>query len=219
MQLTQSTINSGPAIWREWLRSLPRQTGKSLSAIAKEIGKPASTLTRPLKPSDPGTSMPHQTTIDKIVARYNIAPPNLSLPGSQRAPLRGFSEDAVPYSHDNGSPLDAAVKALVAGKPNADPWLIRSRSLELAGYLPGDVVIIDLSARPVPGDAVCAQTEVDLVKGTATTVMRIYERPGSSTILVAASLDPNLRAPIAVDDRVSIMGVIVGMVRPLKNAA
>lgn len=202
-------------IYRDWLRRLPNLTGKSHTAMATDIGIAVTTLTKPIRPDDPGVSTPNQRTIDKIVARYGVAPPDFGT--ALRGPLRGFAEDAEPYEPNGNSPLAGAVRALTADRPNIDPWRIKSRSLEMIGYLPGDVVIIDLGLAPQSGDAVCAQTNIDFRRGTAETAMRIYERVGSSFALVSASMDPTFRAPIAVDDRVAIKGVIVGMIRPLNG--
>lgn len=209
-----------PAIWRDWLRKLPALTGKSLTAIATDIGVAVSTLTRPLSPDDPGTSTANQRTIDKIVAAYAVEPPDFGGRGgnAQGRPLRGFFEDATRYEPKSGDALALAVRALIAGQPNADPWVIKTRALELAGYLPGDVVVVDLSRQPALGDAVCAQINIDFRRGTAETVMRIYERAGATDVLVAASMDPGLRQPIAIDQRAAIKGVIVGMVRPQRAA-
>jgi hypothetical protein len=219
MQLARSD-NKTPAIWRNWLRSLPALTGKSLTAIAKECGIAVTTLTRPLRDDDPGTSGPNQSTIQKIVGRYHVTPPDFGTGAeTQRRPLRGLSEDAVQYTPAGPDPLAAAVAALLAGHPNAFPWVIKTRVLELAGYLPGDVVIVDLGVEASPGDAVCAQVNIDWKRGTAETAMRIYERAGASHVLVAASMDPSLRQPIAVDDRVAVKGVIIGMVRPPMSRA
>ncbi len=208
-----------PGIWRDWLAKLPSLTGKSHTAMAAELGMAVTTLTRPLSPADRGTSAPNQRTIDKIVARYGVAPPDFTGRGGHKRPLRGFQEDAAPYRSGSGDPLTLAVQALIAGRANADPWVIKSRSLELAGYLPGDVVVVDLGREAALGDAVCAQVNIDYQRGSAETVMRIYERAGATEILVAASMDDRLRQPIALDERAAIKGVIVGMVRPLGRAA
>ena len=202
-------------IYRDWLRRLPSLTNKSHTAMAAEIGIAVTTLTKPIRPDDPGTSTPNQRTIDKIVAKYGVAPPDFGT--ALRGPLRGFAEDAEPYDPDGAEPLPSAVRALIAGRLNVHPWSIRTRALELNGYLPGDVVLVDQTQMPQTGDAVCAQTNIDFRRGTAETAMRIYERVGAAYALVAASMDPAFRAPIAVDDRVTIKGVIVGMVRPING--
>lgn len=207
------------ALYRAWLRRLPDLTGKTLTAIAKEIGVAPSTLTRPLKPDDPGTSTPNQTTIDKIVARYGVAPPAFAAPALARRSLRGFSEDAAPYSPEKMDGLGDAVLALAAGRNNAGPWIMKTKALDLAGLLPGDVVIIDFGLEPQIGDMVCAQVSLDFQRGAVETVIRIYERAGAANVLVGASTDPAFRSPISVDDRVTIKGVAVGMVRPILRAA
>lgn len=202
-------------IYRDWLRRLPILTGKSHTAMAAEIGIAVTTLTKPIRPDDPGTSTPNQRTIDRIVARYHVAPPDF---GSQRGPLRAFAADAEPYQQDHDTALAGAVRSLIDGRTTVSPWILKSRAIELIGYLPGDVVLVDAAPLPHPGDAVCAQTNIDFRRGTAETAMRIYERVRSSYVLVASSMDPRFRAPIAVDDRVEIKGVISGMVRPILTA-
>jgi hypothetical protein len=201
------------------LRRLPGLTGSTLTAIAKEIGVAPSTLTRPLKPDDPGTSTPNQTTVDKIVARYRVAPPEFAAPALPRRSLRGFSEDAAPYRPEKTDALGEAVRALAAGRNNADPWIMKTKVLDLAGLLPGDVVLIDGGLEPQIGDTVCAQVSLDFQRGTAETVIRIYERAGAVNVLIGASTDAAFRAPISVDDRVAIKGVAVGVVRPILRAA
>lgn len=202
----------------EWLRTLPRLTGKTLTAIAREIGVATSTLTKPVKLGDTTNWTGRGSTIDKIVTRYRVPPPVFGASSiGLRPPSRGLSEDAVPFLVDRADAVTRAVRELANGRENADPWLIKTRSLELAGYLPGDVVIVDLGRGPEVGDAVCAQINIDWQRGTAETVMRIYERAGASFVLIAATMDQALRAPLPVDDRVAIKGVIVGMVRPPVN--
>lgn len=215
-KLISPSNDNAAAIWRAWLRQLPALVGKSHTAIATELGLAVTTLTRPLRPDDPGTSAPNQGTIEKIVNRYGIAPPDFGqrAVSAFRRPLRGFQEDAAPYRPSGDDALSSAVRALIAGRSAADPWIVKSRALELAGYLPGDVVIVDLGRTPQIGDAVCAQINIDFSRMTAETVMRIYERAGATDVLVARSMDPSMQQPVALDHRAAIKGVIVGMVRP-----
>lgn len=212
-QMQLSKTEKSAAAYRSWLKSLPDQTGRSLTAIAKEIGVAASTLTRPLKPTDPGISTPHLRTVNKIIERYNLPAPSFIEAPPQRS--RGFSDEAAPYVAAASGSVASAVDGMIGGNPNADPWVIKSRALELAGILPGDVVVVDLSRHPERGDIVCAQVNLDFQRGSAETVMRIYERAGASHVLLSSSIDPGLRAPIAVDDRVAIKGVVIGVLRPM----
>ena len=194
---------------RDWLRSLPALTGQSLSKIADETGIARSTLTKPLKPHDPGTSTLNAATIDRIAERYGVPGPGSAADQVAPTASRGFSEDAAPYERSTGSPLDAAVKALSEGRPGVDPWTLKSRALELEGFLPGDVVLVDLNATPQHGDAVCAQV-YDLARGRAETVMRVFESAGPVRLLVAKSMDPALQRSLVVDDdKIVVKGVLL----------
>lgn len=188
---------------REWLRSLKAHTGHSLSRIADEVGVARSTLTRPLKDGDDGVSTLHALTIEKVVTKYRVAPP--SVPELTPAAPAGVVEDATPYRPQAGDEVAAAVKALTGSRRNADAWVMRSRALECAGVMPGDVVIVDMAELPRAGDLACAQV-YDWRKGTAETIFRVYEPP----YLVASTFDPGLRKPLLVDDeRVIIKGVLL----------
>lgn len=218
MQVPRKSRDNSASIYRDWLRRLPDMTGQSYTAIANELKIAVSTLTRPLREDDPGISTPRQSTIDKIVERYDVPPPQFA-PGSivGRIP-RGITEDARPYE-PVGEAEGEAIRLMMRGAGgNIAPWIVRSRALELAGYLPGDVVMVDIGKQPKPGDVVCAQVNIDQ-RGTTDTIMRIFERAGAAHILVTASVDPTLRVPLAVDDRVAILGVVVGMIRPIRHAA
>ena len=189
---------------RDYLRRVVEHTGKPPTRIAKEIGVAASTLTRLLKDSEDSAATLHARTISKL-QQYSGVP---FFAGDPSAPpiFRGLAEDAVPFDAKSADPaVSAAIKALIGGLQAADPWTIRTRSLEGKGYLPGDIVIVDLGRRPEAGDAVCAQV-YDWRRGAAETVMRVYEPP----YLVAASLDDQLRKPLVVDDdQVIIKGVLL----------
>lgn len=199
--------HSAATAYREWLADLPRLTGMSLTAIAKDLGMAASTLTRPLKPGDPGTSTGNARTIDRIISRYGVPPPQFF--PDRKVPPRGLMEDAVPYAADAGDALTQALRALIGGRNNIDAWTLRTRSLELEGFMPGDVVLVDLSARPQPGDAVCAQV-YDWARMKAETVMRVFESAGAINLLMTRTMDPGLQKPLVIDnERVVVKGVVL----------
>lgn len=193
---------------REWLRHVSEVTGLPPTTLALKVGIPPSTLTRPLSKSDKGTSTLHASTIDKIVAATGVAPPGSTAIVAAR-PLRGFAEDAAPYAPEKSDSLTGAVRALIGGRNGVDAWTIKGRALELAGYLPGDIVLVDLNATPVQGDAVCAQV-YDWQQGKAQTVMRIYQRSGPVELLVPRSLDPAYDQTLVLDgERIVIKGVVL----------
>lgn len=190
---------------REYVRLVVERTRKAPTRIAKDLGIAPSTLTRLLKGPESATATLHARTLRKLQDYSGIAP---LFGGDPSAPpaFRGLAEDAVPFDAKSADPaVSAALKALIGTRKAADPWTIRTRALERIGFLPGDIVIVDLGRRPEAGDAVCAQV-YDWRRVAAETVMRLYEPP----YLVAASLDEGLRRPLVVDnEQVIIKGVVL----------
>jgi hypothetical protein len=190
---------------REYVRLVVEHMRKPPTRIAKDLGIAPSTLTRQLNAPDGSTATLHARTLRKL-QEYSGIPPLYGGDPSLPPAVRGFGEDAVPFDAKGADPaVSAALKALIGGRKAADPWTIRTRALERIGFLPGDIVIVDLGRRPEAGDAVCAQV-YDWRRVAAETVMRLYEPP----YLVAASLDEGLRRPLVVDnEQVVIKGVVL----------
>lgn len=118
------------------------------------------------------------------------------------------AEWPMPASPDRRA---AAVRAFCLGQGGWHPWVIRGRALALAGYLPGDVLIIDHDrTRPDDGAVVCAQI-YDWRQGAARTVLRLLD----GGFLVAASADPAYRRPLALGDAVAVKGTAVACIRAL----
>ena len=82
-------------------------------------------------------------------------------------------------------------------------WRVRSRALELAGYLPGDFVVIDRSLPPKPGDVVVADLSTRQVREDL--VIRIFD----SSMLVAMTADRSAIVPILLNRQVAIRGVVI----------
>jgi hypothetical protein len=187
---------------REYIRRVIAHTRKPPTRIAKEVGVAPSTLTRLLK--DDSTSTLHARTISRLQEYSGVS--FFGGDSSTVTTFRGLAEDAVPFDAKNADPaVMAAIKALIGGRKSADPWTMRTRSLERRGYLPADIVIVDLGRAPEAGDAVCAQV-YDWRRGAAETVMRVYDPP----YLLEASFDEQLRKPLVVDnEQVIIKGVLL----------
>ena len=130
-------------------------------------------------------------------------------PASPAVPS-GFAEsEAQPLQVAAQSQLAQIVDVLSRNRTNVDPWILKGRALEGAGYRPGDVVMVALGETPLSGDVVCAQI-YDWSSGRAETVFRIFQPP----YLVAASPDPQFLRPYVVDDdKVHIKGVVIHTVR------
>jgi hypothetical protein len=184
---------------REYLQWVIKLTGKPPTRIAKEIGVAASTLTRVLQEGGTGTF--RADTLSKLeeYARLHVG-------GDTSAPMgpRGLAEEAVQFDAESADPaVSAAVTALI-GNREAIPRTVRARALECRGFLPGDIVIVDLGREPAPGDIVWAEVS-SLDRRHVEAVMRIYQPP----VLASATLDEQLQLPIAVDARVTIKGVVL----------
>lgn len=183
--------------WVDWLRA---KTGKSDTALAREAGLNSENY---LYRKRADGSVLGATEIRMIAEHFDMpGPDTYLLPGAA-----GFSDEGAPYdtaAQANDPVLRQMIEVALKGRPNAAPWLLKTRAMEDAGYLSGDVVICDAAMSPKAGDAVVAQV-YDLRSGTAETIFRILESP----YLVAASSDPALRKPLLVDnERVIVMGTI-----------
>ena len=170
--------------------------------LAEAAGVHPSTLSRVLKKDGTGTL--HGRTLRKLEKVTGILFSAVIDTSSASVP-RGLAEDAVPFDAESADPaVSAAIRALIGSRGDADSRTVRTRALEGLGYLPGDIVIIDLRRKPVRGDVVCAQVSAS-GRGGPETVMRIYQPP----VLLPATFDPQQR-PLWVDDpRVKIEGVVL----------
>ncbi|CAA0096065.1 Uncharacterised protein [Starkeya nomas] len=191
---------------RAWLRQIVRDTGKSLTQIASEAQVSHTTLTRFDRPDYSGTL--NTLTVQQIAEAMGVEPPGGINPAELPVRRAGLQRDAEPFAMNDDTDPRGAVKALIGNRAGAAPFRMRTRALELRGYLPGDVLIVDMNADPREGDIVCAQ--VYDFSGNAETVMRVYEK----LVLTAATLDAELQKPLLVDgERVVVMGVVTDMVR------
>ncbi len=178
---------------------------RTLSEIARDAGVSHTTLTR--FAGDDGRTL-SALTVTQVSRATGIAAPS----DVRGAPdPDGLSEEAVPFVlGERTDAVASAVRLLIGERQGADPWIIRTRSLEDAGFYPGDVVVLDLNAVPRPRDAVCAQV-YDWQRGGAETVWRVFDPP----FLLDASRDLSARQkPLVVDsERVLIKGVITNSLR------
>jgi transcriptional regulator with XRE-family HTH domain len=194
---------------RLWLRRVLEQTGDSPTALAKKAGLAQSTLTRFLHSDD--APLLGLRSITKIAQVAKVSAPGFD--GGEAKALAGFQEDeAVPFVNDAQSQnvrIKAAVAAIIGTRQAVDPWVMKTDALKFAGYLRGDILIVDLSRVPNAGEIACAQV-YNWEKGQAGTVFRIYEPP----YLIAASDDAAMRRPLLVDNnQVILKGVVTESLR------
>lgn len=127
-----------------------------------------------------------------------------------RAVQPGFAEsDAVPFAGkgSEGAETQARAEVFGGGKPGIDIWTVKSLTMSLGGYLPGDTILVDThqSERCKAGDVILGQS-YNWQTGTAETILRRYEPP----VLVAASADPLDGRVLVVDgNNVVIRGKVV----------
>lgn len=190
---------------REWLESVVKITGLKPTPLAKEAGLAPSTLLRAMDAENP-TALERRSIL-KIVERFNVPPPYGQSAGLPTYPP-GFSESELLQLEDDVPFFDG-----LALTPNQYVRTVNTRALELAGYLPGDLVLFDMSAQARAGDVVSANV-YNLQRGSAETVLRVYEQP----YIIARTMDAAIAAkPHLVDDeRVKIMAVAIKAMRRRK---
>ena len=190
---------------RQYLHDVVKKTGIKPTPLAGEIGVSASTLTRVYGAGPDATATLRATTLAKLQTISGIPAP-VDEAGYTPAPTASNGrQDAVRFTPDPEQvDLIAALQALIGRRRNTEIWRISSRALECAGFMPGDVVIVDMDARPRAGDPVCA--DVHNGQRGVGTVVRMFEPP----YLVSSTFDPGLRKPLLVDEQsVIVRGVIL----------
>lgn len=192
----------GREVWRIWLRKVIGDHGGA-KVVANLADVPLQTLNNYLHNR---TRKPNYEYLKRIAAACGV--PMFSLeeqPETSDAGSPGLSEDVAVYD----GPTIA-----VPGQVPVDHgrWIVRSRALELAGILPGDVIEFDFGARPRAGEPVVAQLYDDEA-GTARTVLRLFHPP----YLMVHTLDETVSTtPIQIDasgTKVQIRGAFFRLVR------
>jgi SOS-response transcriptional repressor LexA len=187
----------------DWVNSILASTGWSQHRLAKEADLSPSALNKFLKdPTDTRTL--NSFSLEKLERASGI-------------PLsRGtgaFTEAETPgYEVERIDDLGTMAQAMKQGRNGVDAWRMKTRALELAGYIPGDTLIVDQGVTPQMGDVVIAQ--IYDRNGEAETVVRIFE----GSFLIAATTDPALISPIFINKDVLIRGVCIASTRNRRAA-
>lgn len=188
----------------EWMQTVIATTGWSQHRLAKEVGLSASALNKFL--NDPtNTRTLNSYSVEKIEAKTGI------LMGAENGrgakDLQSASTEVEPADLSDTSVISAK-----QGRNGVDAWVLRARVLELAGYIPGDTLIVDQTVSPQHGDVVIAN--VGNRNGEAETVIRIFEQ----SFLIAATMDPAHLSPILINKDVAILGVVTSSFRSRRAA-
>lgn len=188
---------------REWLLKVLDKTGLSGTALALKARLAQTTITRFLNDDEHG----HALSARSIAAIEDAAGMRF---GPDPRPVGLRESEATPYDARKAPAELNFIQPIIGQANGIDPWMLRSRALETAGYLPGDVLIVDLNREPSPGDVVCAQL-YDWARSKAETVFRLYEPP----YLTVATFDNSLRKIFVVDNQTTVIkGVVIASIRP-----
>lgn len=190
-----------------WVKAVQMHMGISLTELARRARIAPSTLQRPVNDAEYHGMISGRTMAAvAAVAGLNV----MEFP----ARMRGLAEaDATPFTYDDRNDaadnLNRAVRELVRGRNGRDPWVMRSYALEMAGVLPGDIMILDMNRQAKPRDIVCAQI-YDWSGSKSETVFRLFDPP----YLMTHSIRTGIEKPVAVDNAtVIIKGVVVAVLR------
>ena len=147
-------------------------------------------------------------TIATLTERTGIAPE----PSADGKPHGMREPEAAALQHAPDDPFSGVVAAMLADKPNLFAWELRSNVLVYEGYMPGDILIVDLNAEPVAGRVVCAQIYDWNNRNGTETVFRLYQPP----FLLASGPTPEARRPRLLSDTgsVAIKGMVIATLRP-----
>jgi transcriptional regulator with XRE-family HTH domain len=201
---------ASPRATKDWIKAVAGYLNLSLSDLAVKSGLSPSTVTRYIN-DNTGKLTVQDRTLDAI-SRYSGVAKNV-MPGQRGLPGHGESE-AIPYDavRDEALPewVEAAIGAIKGDRNGIEPWIVKSWSLDLMGIVPGDVLVIDQNRRPKGGDIVIARI-TDLVTGAAETVLRRYDPP---FIMTHSAKSGSTRPETVDDERVIIVGVRAGLIRP-----
>jgi transcriptional regulator with XRE-family HTH domain len=193
---------------RAYIQKIMDKLGITQTELAKKAMLDPSTLSRFMHGGRDGHAL-RASTIHKIGMATGIRMNGGPIPAAES--ISGFMEqEAAPWANDESAPLQQAVAAFTAGRNSASAWVLKSSALSGAGYLPGDILIVDQAEQPRSGDIACAQV-YDWEAGGADTVFRLYQMP----VLVAVCTEAaTMKAYVVDDNSVVLRGTVIASIRP-----
>jgi hypothetical protein len=194
---------------RAYLRDTQQELGITFSRMATLVGLAPSTFTRFMKLPPGSEKTLHATSLDKVeqLRQVNSDSPIPTKAQGQWGTLREDAELFIVHGHPDTA-LVEALASLIGDRNGIEPWVLHTRALELEGFMPGDVVLVDFNAAPQPGDAVYATVQER--SGKPENIMRQFQHVGPIDLLVPRTMDPAPPRSLVVDrDRVVIRGVLL----------
>lgn len=195
----------------KWFKAQQKRAGATAEDIARRMGRSRSNVSN-IYAGNQRMSLEWakafaevlQVPLDEVLRRAGA----LEEPEAQTL-QPGFSDsDATPFSgkDDERRKVEEISKSL-GQRPGVDVWRVKNTAMALAGFMPGDFLLVDTLAaeRTKAHDTVIAQI-YNWNSGAATTVLRRLEPP----VLVAASLEPDCQGVHVVDgNNVVVKGKVV----------
>lgn len=169
-------------------------SGLSLNKLAEESGLSPATIHRAAGRDPKYSATPKTST---VLALYRVT--GLPLPDRLRSLATGAATGFAERE------LEPILPPEDDTDPNLQRWQIRTTSMQLMGYMPGDIVIADTRVTPRDGDVVVAQV-YDHDLGSAETVIRFYKMP---YILNATSNPAEFEAHLVEHRNVVIVAVVI----------
>lgn len=193
---------------RAYIEKIMERLGITQTELAKKAMLDPSTLSRFMHGGRDGHAL-RSTTIHKIGMATGIRMNGGPIPAGDG--ISGFMEqEAAPWAGEENPALQQAVAAFTAGRNAASAWVLKSSALSGAGYLPGDILIVDQAEQPRSGDIACAQV-YDWEAGGAETVFRMYQMPVLMAVCAEAA---QMKAYVIDNSTVLLRGTVIASIRP-----
>ncbi len=190
--------------YKDWIAQLMAEHNVTASELARRAGLAESTLTRLMSDTGSG-NLPREGTIAKIERAFNTRRPVIQTTNIP-AGARGVIQDPRVSTKEIAGILSAAAANDLSA---LEAYMVADRALDLKGYMPGDVLLIDTEKRPENGDIV-AVSFGSPTQSTGRVSLRIYD----TLFLISHSTDDSLRRPILNEPgRVQLVGVVQMAVR------
>ena len=195
----------------KWFKAQQKRVGVTAEDIARRMGRSRSNVSN-IYAGNQRMSLEWakafaealEVPLDEVLRRAGA----LDEPEAQTL-QPGFSEsDASPFiGKDDERRRVEEIGKCFGQRPGVDVWRVKNAAMALAGFMPGDFLLVDTLAaeRARAHDTVIAQI-YNWSSGAATTVLRRLEPP----VLVAASLEPECQGVHVVDgNNVVVKGKVV----------
>lgn len=189
-----------------------RERGVTSEDLGRAIGRDRTVISkiysgqRAIKPEEvPLLAAALDISVEDIIERAGMASPAVV---RRLAQPPGMAEgEATPFDWKSRTADEATLSAAFGlNRAGVEAWAVKSDSMDLAGYLKGDIMVVDRNRaeRARAGDDVLAQV-YDYAAGDARTVFRRYDPP---FIYAISTRQTELKPHLVDGERVAIVGVV-----------